>query len=645
MTRVGIFLHSWRVRMQTGLSALFLSIIIGLSLALLTITGMRTGEIVRETSFYYVDQASKRAVGRTVELVAPVQSVVNTLAAGSSFRWIESEEQAYASLPQLLTALVELPQLYSIYAGFDDGSWLQLASLDSVPRRQIEEMNPPAGAAYRATIIAVTAGERQKTKRLFLNAKGAILEERIDADDNYDPRTRPWFIGAFDAKAGPIIDIYMSYYLRVPLYTVRAPLGSGIGGVIAADILLTDLNNALNDVKVGQTGIVFLFDEQGRLVAHPRMAELMKDTAAGEAPAVPSLQSLGAAEHLWIVENWKHTKRAGYEITVGGRDFVVSFEEVPLHFPTATYLAVIAPTDEFFQKIKAIRVQTLIAAAVVVMLTLPLVWWLGRAVARQVRSLAQENERIRHFEIDERPWPGSHIREIDELGRSANTMKAALAAFGRFVPKQLVRQLIQSGEPIELGGRRREITLMFTDITGFSTIADREDPERLMRYMSRYLAALTDTVMRHDGTVDKFIGDAVMAFWNAPMPDADHVAKACAAALACRDRLDALNREFGAEGWPAFPTRFGLHTGEALVGNVGSPERMSYTAMGSTVNVAARLEQLNKDHGTQILVSDSIRARTAGRFAFRSVGNVVPKGLSRPIEVFELLGDKSELPD
>src|SRR5262249_29823680 len=160
----------------------------------------------------------------------------------------------------------------------------------------------------------------------------------------------------------------------------------------------------------------------------------MKDSSSGLTLAVPTLQKLAVAEHLWIVENWKRTGRAAYEITVGGQDFVVSFEEVPLQFPVATYLAVIARTDEFFQNIKEIRLHTMIAAAAVVMLTLPLVWWLGRVVARQVRSLHQENERIQRFEIDDRPWPGSHIREIDELGRSANTMKAALAAFGRFVP-------------------------------------------------------------------------------------------------------------------------------------------------------------------------------------------------------------------
>ncbi|MCK6454383.1 MAG: adenylate/guanylate cyclase domain-containing protein [Alphaproteobacteria bacterium] len=629
---------TWHVRIQAGLTALFFLIIVGLSATILSIAGARTSDMVREASFHYVNEASKRAVGRTVELIAPIQALLSTLAASTSFRWLESPAQAHELLPVFRAALAQLPQLYSIYVGFDDGSWLQLANLDNVPRQQLDEMRPPPRAIFRATIIVVNAGQRQTTRRVFLGPSGEVLEERDDADDRYDPRTRTWFADAHDPEAGPITDIYMSYYLKAPLYTVRAPLGTGVNGVIAADVLLTDLNSALHDARVGKTGVVFLFDDQDRLVAHPRMAELMRTAAAGggETLAVPRLQDLGTADQLSIVDNWKKTGRSSYEATVRGRDLVVSFEEVPLHFATPTYLAVIAPEDEFFQDIQAMRLQTMVAAVAAVVLTIPFVWWLGHAVSRQVRALAQDNERIRRFEIDEHPWQGSHIREIDELGRSAVMMKTALSAFGRYVPKQLVRQLIESGERPELGGTRREITILFTDIRGFSTIADAQEPEKLMRYMSRYLAAVTDEIMRHEGTVDKFIGDAVMAFWNAPTPDDDHAAKACAAALACRKRIAELNREFAAEGWPAFRTRFGLHLGEAIVGNVGSSERMSYTAMGSSVNIAARLEQLNKEYGTEILVSEALRARVGERFAFRRVGDVVPKGLSHPIGVFEL---------
>jgi adenylate cyclase len=206
------------------------------------------------------------------------------------------------------------------------------------------------------------------------------------------------------------------------------------------------------------------------------------------------------------------------------------------------------------------------------------------------------------------------------------------------VPKRLVQQLVESGTALRLGGARREVTVMFTDIEGFTNIAERADPEQLMLHTSHYLAALSDAVMAHGGTVDKFVGDCVMAIWNAPADDPDHVAHACAAALACRAANRVVNEAFAREGWPAYRTRFGLHSGEAVVGNIGSADRMSYTVLGAVVNLAARLESLNKDYGTEILVSEAVADRVADRFAFRYVDTVRPKGFEAPSRIFELSG-------
>ena len=144
--------------------------------------------------------------------------------------------------------------------------------------------------------------------------------------------------------------------------------------------------------------------------------------------------------------------------------------------------------------------------------------------------------------------------------------------------------------------------------------------------------------MAHGGTVDKFVGDAVMAIWNAPAEDPDHVVHACAAVLACREANRQLNAEFEREGWPAFKTRFGLHAGEAVVGIVGSADRMAYTVLGATVNLAARLEPLNKDYGTEILVSETVQLRVADHFEFRAVDTVTPKGFGAAVQVYELRG-------
>jgi adenylate cyclase len=149
---------------------------------------------------------------------------------------------------------------------------------------------------------------------------------------------------------------------------------------------------------------------------------------------------------------------------------------------------------------------------------------------------------------------------------------------------------------------------------------------------------MTAAFLAEGGTIDKFIGDAVMVFWNAPNPQADHVARACRAALAAKAAGEVLNAEFEAEGLTAFFTRFGIHVGEAVVGNVGSTERMNYTALGNTVNLAARLEGLNKEVGTAILASEDVYLRVRGQFEFRALDAVVAKGMTRETRIFELVG-------
>lgn len=151
--------------------------------------------------------------------------------------------------------------------------------------------------------------------------------------------------------------------------------------------------------------------------------------------------------------------------------------------------------------------------------------------------------------------------------------------------------------------------------------------------------------MKHSGTVDKFIGDAVMAIWNAPADDPDHVCHACAAALAMLRANKRLNVEFEQEGWPAYNTRFGLHVGEAVVGNIGSVDRMNYTALGAVVNLAARLEGLNKSYGTSILVSSAVRERAASEFIFRSVDQISPKGFAEAFGIFELICERGSNSD
>ncbi|MFT3731368.1 MAG: adenylate/guanylate cyclase domain-containing protein [Hyphomicrobium sp.] len=220
------------------------------------------------------------------------------------------------------------------------------------------------------------------------------------------------------------------------------------------------------------------------------------------------------------------------------------------------------------------------------------------------------------------------------------------SAFGHYVSAPLVEELARNRDKLKLGGETREITLLFADVRGFSKLSESMTAEELIRFVNRLFTPLTDEILKHNGTIDKFMGDAVMAFWNAPLPDAAHAANACRTALAMRQSLARLNDELQTEnmspGKPFAPVRMGigLNTGKCVVGNVGSPQRFDYSVLGDVVNVAARFEEATKTFAADIIVGERTAAE-APQFALLELGAVTPRGKDRPEIIFALLGDEA----
>jgi adenylate cyclase len=220
-------------------------------------------------------------------------------------------------------------------------------------------------------------------------------------------------------------------------------------------------------------------------------------------------------------------------------------------------------------------------------------------------------------------------------------------AFGHYLAAPLVEELAADPSRLKLGGETREVTLLFADVRGFSRLSEGMDAETLIRFVNRLFTPLSEVILDHRGTIDKFMGDAVMAFWNAPVPDPSHAANACRAALAMQARLDRMNREDAARsaaaGEPYEPIRIGigLNTGACCVGNVGSPQRFDYSVLGDAVNVASRIEGTTKVYGAPIIAGE----RTAGAakgFAFLEIDTAARlRGKERPERLFALIGDET----
>jgi adenylate cyclase len=214
--------------------------------------------------------------------------------------------------------------------------------------------------------------------------------------------------------------------------------------------------------------------------------------------------------------------------------------------------------------------------------------------------------------------------------------------FGQYVPPSLVDEMDEKGEEISLEGENREMSVLFSDVRGFTTISEGLDARELTQLMNEFLTPFTGAIQKHRGTIDKYMGDAVMAFWGAPLPDNEHARNALLAAFDMLDAVEALDGPFQAKGWPAIRVGVGIASGEMNVGNMGSEFRIAYTVMGDTVNLGSRLEGLTKQYGVDIIVNDKT-VLLVPDFTFRELDLVRVKGKNRPVAIFEPIGPSVDI--
>jgi adenylate cyclase len=236
---------------------------------------------------------------------------------------------------------------------------------------------------------------------------------------------------------------------------------------------------------------------------------------------------------------------------------------------------------------------------------------------------------------------GSEVYRSLVVDRKGRYMKKA---FSNYVSADLVAQIMKNPDSLKLGGEKREISILFSDIRGFTSLSENLSPEALVQVLNEYLNPMTQIVLEEKGTLDKYIGDAIMAIYNAPLDVTDHAGHACRSALKMMEKLAELNRSFVERGIQTIDIGIGINTGDAVVGNMGAAMRFDYTAIGDNVNLASRLEGLNKMYGTHIIVSESTKLLAGGDLPFREIDVVAVKGKQQPVSIYELMvSDESEI--
>lgn len=380
----------------------------------------------------------------------------------------------------------------------------------------------------------------------------------------------------------------------------------------------------------------FLCDLKGRLISRLSSQDSMVTTTDDSLRFIPAhappeiIRSIAEVGRLHTVEGGPRSAR----LEVDGQPFLATLW--PLSAGQEWAVGIVVAEAEYLGELQKTRVRLLRTALLVMALILIGGALTLRLVRRDLDLVVRATARIR--DLDFAPSAVSALlKDVWLILDGMEQAKTALRAMGKYVPVALVRRLYRDRTEPTLGGVSQDLTVLFTDIKDFTSLAEVIPPDRLGRALGLYLEAMTGAIHTHEGVIDKYIGDAVMALFNAPSPVENHALKACRAALECVRRTDALQSGEQWEALPRFVTRFGIHSDHVLVGHFGAPDRMNYTALGDGVNLAARLEGLNKEYGTTILVSGSVRNDVGESLTFRLIDRVAVKGKSLPVSIYELI--------
>jgi adenylate cyclase len=479
------------------------------------------------------------------------------------------------------------------------------------------------------------------------------------ADERYDPRTRDWYTVVKSAQASGDSTPDGIYWTRPYRFFTTGELGvtaglyvTDAGGrefVLAFDVLLRDLTEFTQHLEVSENGFGFVMDAEGRLLGLPGVAQLSDDAARSRAllrlPGELDIELLRDGGRA-VAKRFSERLPTLFSFASRGETYWVQARTAALGANQSIRMVVAVPERDLVGAITQQRFFLLGAALLGFAVAVAMAFWLARRYGAPLAALARNSQRIGALDLGELSPVETTLREVHQLATEQERMRVALDSFSRYVPVEIVRELMTRGEAARIGGERRSVTALFTDVRSYTSISERLSPEALTAHMAEYFEELLGIVQGDGfGTVTQLNGDGLIALWGAPIDDAEHARHATLAVLRCRARLRELAAAWHARGLPDLPTRFGLATGPAVIGNVGARSRLVYTAMGDTMNLASRLEGLARFYGVAALAPRATRDAAGPGVLWRRVDRVRVKGKREAVEIFELLGNEADVSD
>ena len=623
-------------RLQVSIAALFAVLVLPALGGIIAFSYYANERTLREMSQGFMDRARDDAVASVAVLLDPVISALRIVAA------VEANEPGYfrrdSSGDVLYRALESAPQIDAIYTSFDDGYHRVVTRIDDDRRRSDPRIKPNANWHMSWIAPYDSSGVRPRVRHRMFYATWPYVIDQYDVTFATDVREMPQYRGAHDRHAVAVSEPTINPDTGAPIIAVGYPIERDglVVGVVTANITMGVLSEFLGSHRASPNAITVIANRLGTMIAHPVPAQVVR-RQDGKL-VVAKITELQDAQIVAAVAERTARGEDRFTFTAGGQEYVALFSALPGSATWDWEVGVVAPTDDFVGSLRRTSQALILVMLAVALVESVLIHYMARVISRPIEAVSAQIEEVQSLRFGTALPATSRIREIGQLQRALTLLNNALRSFSVFVPVDIVHDLIDSGRPLTPGVEHRFLTMLFSDVEGFTTLSEELSPQQLSEQTSGYFETVTAALVGEKATIDKFIGDAVMAFWGAPKEVDDHPFRACVAALRASRRMNRLNERWMAEGRKPMRTRFGLHCSDVVVGNVGSPDRLSYTVMGDGVNVASRIEGLNKQFGTSICISESVYEIVSSRVIVRPLGLTSVKGRKQEIMVYELLG-------
>ena len=585
-----------------------------------------------------VAQTSRAGVERTENLIDSTETPLRFLAEVAAadpgyFRTEQSNDLLYR-------ALTSAAHIDAVYVSFEDGYHRVVTRIDE-DRRRSDPLIPATANWHASYIDAITFALSRVRHRKFFD----IWPHQVGAYDvgtDMDIRTLPGYQTAKTTRTLAVTEPAINPDTGFPILFLRVPIFHGVDfiGCATANITMDVLSRFLDKHRASTRSTTLVADRNnGKIIAFPNMQKSVRvENGKLKIATLADIDDPDVREaSRQHAGNGADADSLVFRSPANGEDLIAAFANFPDGFGEPWQVITLTPIDDFVGTLKATNRLIMVVIIILTAIELFFIFFASRRLSQPVEDVSEQLQAIESLQFDVPASRPSNIREIAGLEHAAALLRNSLKSFSSFVPLDIVRQLIKSGIPLTLGVEPRVLTIFFSDLENFSTHSETLAPNDLLAQISTYLEQVSGAIAEEGGTVDKFIGDGVMAFWNAPVQRPDHVLRACAGALRAARRMERVNDAWQAEGRPRIRIRIGLNCANVLVGNVGSSARLSYTALGDGVNVAARLEGINKQFGTTICISDSIYDQVKADILARPLKRVQVKGRKTEFMIYELL--------